>query len=84
MEKVETITPFEAAQKIHKNAEFIRAGLRQGIFDFGSAVPPKKQGGRWNYVIIKSKFLKYCGEWKEVIKDDKRTKDILQNRTSSM
>lgn len=61
LEKVETLTPYEAGKIIHKNAEFIRAGLRQGIFDFGAAVPPKKVGGNWNYVIIKSKFYKFAG-----------------------
>ena len=59
--KVETITPYEAGKIIGKNAEYIRAGLRQGRFDFGSAVPPTKEGGKWNYNIIKSKFLKYAG-----------------------
>ncbi len=61
IQKVETITPYEAGQIIHTNAEYIRAGLRANRFDFGSAVPPKKEGGRWNYNIIKSKFLEYAG-----------------------
>lgn len=59
MEKVETMTPYEAAKLIGKNAEYIRAGLRANRFDFGSAVQSKT--GRWNYNIIKSKFLKYAG-----------------------
>lgn len=59
---VETITPYEAGKVLHKNAETIRAGLRQGIFNFGTAIPPKKMGGNWNYIIIKSKFLKYIGD----------------------
>lgn len=29
---------------------------------FGSAVPPEKEGGNWNYNIIKSKFMKYAGK----------------------
>jgi len=61
MEKVETITPYEAGKIIGKNAEYIRAGLRRGVFSFGSAVPPKKEGGKWNYNIIKKKFLEYAG-----------------------
>ena len=31
---VETLTPYEAAKIIHKNAEYIRAGLRANRFDF--------------------------------------------------
>lgn len=61
MKKVETITPFEAGQILGKNAETIRAGLRQNVFPFGTAVPPEKPGGKYNYIIIKSKFLEYVG-----------------------
>ena len=57
--EVETMTPAEAGKMIHKNAEFIRAGLRQGRFNFGTAVESKS--GEWNYLIIKSKFLEYVG-----------------------
>ena len=32
--KVETLTPYEVGQKLNKNAETIRAGLRQGRFPF--------------------------------------------------
>lgn len=58
--KVETLTPYEAGKIIGKNQEYIRAGLRANRFNFGSAVPPKKEGGKWNYNIIKSKFLEYA------------------------
>lgn len=61
VKRVETITPIEAAKIIGKNPEYIRAGLRQGVFNFGSAVPPKNPGGNWNYNIIKSKFYEYAG-----------------------
>ena len=61
IERVETITPFEAGRIIGKNAEYIRAGLRANRFNFGSAIPPKKENGRWDYNIIKSKFLEYAG-----------------------
>lgn len=57
--EVETITPAEAGKIIHKNAEFIRAGLRQGRFNFGIAVESKS--GQWNYVIFKNKFLECIG-----------------------
>ena len=62
IKQVDTITPYEAAKMIHANAEYIRAGLRAGrteFLEFGSAVPPKKPGGRWAYKIIKSKFLEH-------------------------
>lgn len=62
---VDTLTPYEAARIIGKNAEYIRAGLRANRFDFGSAVPPEEEGGKWNYNIIKSKFLEYAGIKKE-------------------
>lgn len=58
--RVETLTPEQAGKIIGKNAEYIRAGLRLQRFDFGSAVPPKKEGGKWNYNIIKSKFFEYA------------------------
>lgn len=65
LDPVDTLTPYEAGRMVHKNAEFIRSGLRQGIFDFGSAVPPEEPGGNWQYNIIKSKFLSYAGVLKE-------------------
>lgn len=54
------MTPIEAGKIINKNPEFIRAGLRQGRFDFGTAIQSKT--GKWNYVIIKSKFLEFVGQ----------------------
>lgn len=57
VERVETITPAEAGKILGKNAEFVRAGLRQNRFPFGTAVESKS--GQWNYIIIKSKFLEY-------------------------
>ena len=56
--EIEKITPALAGKILHKNAEFIRAGLRQQRLPFGTAVQGKN--GRWNYLIIKSKFLKYA------------------------
>lgn len=58
-QRVETITPYEAGKLIGKNAEFIRAGLRQNRFQFGTAV--QSESGQWNYNIIKSKFYEYAG-----------------------
>lgn len=58
---IETITPYQAGKILRKNAEAIRAGLREERFPFGTAIPPKKDGGNWNYIIVKSKFLEYAG-----------------------
>lgn len=58
-EKIEKLTPNEVAQTLGKSTEFVRAGLRQSVFPFGTAVQNKN--GRWNYLIIKSKFLEYIG-----------------------
>lgn len=57
---VETITPYEAGKIVHKNAEYIRALLRQGRVNWGTAAQSKS--GQWNYNIIKSKFLEYAGQ----------------------
>lgn len=57
VEKIEKITPAEAGKILGKNAEFVRAGLRQNRFPFGTAVESKS--GQWNYIIIKSKFYEY-------------------------
>ncbi len=62
LKKVKTLTPAEAGKVLGKGAEAIRVGLRCGVFDFGSAIPPKKPGGKYNYIIIESKFLKYADE----------------------
>ena len=61
LKPVETNTPYEAGKVLGKNQETIRAGLRQGKFPFGTAIPPEEPGGNWNYIIIKSKFLEYAG-----------------------
>lgn len=41
--EVERVTPFEAGKKLHTNAETVRAGLRQGKFNFGVAIQSKKR-----------------------------------------
>lgn len=58
--EVEILKVSEVAKILHKNTEWVRSGLRQGVLPFGSAVQSKS--GRWNYIIIKSKFLDYIGE----------------------
>lgn len=55
--EVETITPEEAGKKLHRGAECIRAGLRQGKFPFGTAIQSKT--GSWIYIIYKKKFFEY-------------------------
>ena len=60
---VETITPYKAGKIIHKNAEYVRALLRQGRVTWGTAAESKS--GQWNYNIIKSKFLEYAGQAQE-------------------
>ena len=57
IKRVETLTPEQAGKIIGKNPEYIRALLRQGKVNWGTAVESKR--GRWNYNIIRSKFLKY-------------------------
>lgn len=59
LKTVETLTTYEAGKIIHKNAEYVRALLRQGRVNWGTAVQSKS--GQWNYNIIKSKFLEYAG-----------------------
>ena len=72
IEAVETITPYEAGIIIRKNAAYIRGLLRQGRVDWGTAV--EGETGKWNYNIIKSKFLKYAG----VIDGDDTQYEILK------
>lgn len=57
IKRVETLTPEQAGKIIGKNPEYIRALLRQGKVNWGTAVESKR--GRWNYNIIRSKFLEY-------------------------
>lgn len=57
IKKVETMTPEQVAKKLGKGVEFVRAGLRQDKFPFGTAV--ESNSGQWNYLIIKSKFMEY-------------------------
>ena len=62
IQKVKTITPIEVGKILGKSPERIRAGLKNNRFPFGTAIPPKKEGGNWNYIIIESKFLEYVGK----------------------
>jgi hypothetical protein len=69
LKRVETLTAEQAGKIIGKNAEYIRALLRQGRVEWGTAVQSKS--GQWNYNIIKSKFLKYADT------DNKKQDELL-------
>lgn len=47
----------EAAKRMGKNPEYVRAGLRQQRFSFGTAVQSKS--GQWNYHISRASFWQY-------------------------
>ena len=46
----------DAAKAMGVSLQFIRIGLQQGIFPFGTAV---KMSSRWTYYINEEKFLAY-------------------------
>lgn len=54
----ETLKVEEAAKLMHKNPCFVRQGLRDKRFGFGSAV---FHNGRWNYYINRQKFFDETG-----------------------
>lgn len=49
----------EAAKRLNKSEQFIRAGLQHGRFPFGTAV---RVVNRWNYDIRDEAFERYCNE----------------------
>lgn len=51
-------TPEQAAKLMGKGKEFVRQGLRDGVFPWGYAV---KMGSRWSYYISPMKFTEYTG-----------------------
>ena len=66
IEPVDTMTPAEAGRLVHKNAEWIRAKLRQGQgkLSWGDCVQGKN--GQYNYLIITSKFLKWIEKEEQI------------------
>lgn len=85
--RVPTMTPAEVAVIINKSPEFIRAGLKQGKFDyFGTAI--RGGTGQWNFLIIKSKFLEYIGLKPKVIsileKEEEAAKFIKEKEIARM
>ena len=78
MEAVEVLGIVEAAQIIHKSPDYIRVGLQQGRFPWGSAV--KTGDKNWSYNIIKKKFLEYAGL--EVLDLEQKLGDVAKLKTS--
>lgn len=54
----ENMKIIEAAKKMGKNPEYVRAGLRSRRLPFGSAVQTK-ENGQWNYHISTASFWLY-------------------------
>ena len=52
------LTVKQAAALMGVSEQFLRLGLQQGKFQFGTAV---KTSSRWTYYISSSKFLEYIG-----------------------
>ena len=57
-ENTETLKVTEAAALMHKNPCFVRQGLIDKRFSFGSAV---YHNGRWNFYINRQKFFDETG-----------------------
>lgn len=52
------ITIEEASKLMHKSPQFIRVGLQNNKFPWGTAVRVSK---RWNYIIYPDLFYQYMG-----------------------
>jgi hypothetical protein len=65
MEKPKSLTPKQAAEIMGVTPQFIRCGLQQGRFPFGTAVKMSKQ---WSYYINAHQFYQYLG-----VKDTEET-----------
>ena len=78
IEAVDTITIADAARIIRKSQEYIRVGLQQGRFPWGTAV--KTSDKQWSYNIIKKKFLEYAGL--EVLDLEQNLGEVAKLKTS--
>lgn len=58
MKNQNRITVKEAAALLGVSEQFLRIGLQQGKFPFGTAV---KMSSRWSYFISSAQFLQYIG-----------------------
>jgi hypothetical protein len=61
IEPVETISPYEFGRIIRMTQNKVRAGIKQGKWDFAKAIEPEKPGEDWTFNIIKSRALEYAG-----------------------
>lgn len=52
------MTVKEAAGLLGCSEQLIRAGLKQGVFEFGTAI---KASGQWTYIITRPKFEEVTG-----------------------
>ncbi len=59
MIRAKTISVETAAKIIRKDPQYVRLGLQQGRFPFGTAI--QKPNGRWTYNIIEPKVYEYAG-----------------------
>lgn len=59
------LSVIEAAKIMHKDAQYVRFGLRQKRLPFGDAV--QNPSGRWSYNIVPVKFYEYMGIKKEEV-----------------
>lgn len=57
----------EAASLMGKSIEFVRAGLRDGRFSFGTAV---KLSSRWSYHISPKLFYEYINGNEKMMKNN--------------
>lgn len=58
VQPVKKLSVEEVARIMGKSDKFVRLGLQQGIFPFGSAV---KVSTKWSYYISPQKFNEYVG-----------------------
>ena len=59
MIRAKTMSVEIAAKIIRKDPQYVRLGLQQGRFPFGTAV--QKPNNRWTYSIIAPKVYEYAG-----------------------
>jgi len=57
VKRVSRISVEQAAAKMGVTPMFLRIGLREGKFPFGTAV--RMPGGRWSYYINATRFERY-------------------------
>ncbi len=68
MIRAQTMSVETTAKIIRKDPQYVRLGLQQGRFPFGTAV--QKPNGRWTYSIIAPKVYEYAGIKEGEINED--------------